>query len=196
MPAGVEVVVDEGFATIDFVDPKLRGPALDKLLKIGGPETIEPLTREKGAERKLYRVPEGNAREAGLLDDDGDVAAEVVHVAADGTETPLVPDADGFVTLVSDGTGGGDGLLPPVVNDDPNSVPLTPLGEANEPAAQGDNENLAPAAPAEFPEGEPTTDWKLAELKAYASTKGIDAHELRTKAEVLALINAPGDNPA
>ena len=114
MPAGVEVIVDEGFATIDFVDRKLRGPGVTKLLEVGGPETIEKLT---GGMRPVYRVPEGNAREAGLLDDGG-------------------------------------------------------------------------------PDGEPSTEWKLAQLKAYAADKGLDAHELRSKAEVLALINAPGDNPA
>lgn len=169
MPAGVEVVVDEGFATIDFVDRTLRGPGIAALLAVGGPETVETLTLE--GPRRVYRVPEGNAREAGLLDDGGEFVTDVYHVAADGTETPLVPDADGAVTLVSDGTGGGDGLLSPIDNAEP------------------------PAAP-QWPEGDPSDDWSLAELKAYAGNKGKDAHELRTKAKVLALINAPGDNHA
>ncbi|KAB7761183.1 hypothetical protein [Mycolicibacterium mucogenicum] len=161
MPAGVEVVVDEGFATIDFVDATLRGPGLAKLLEIGGPETIEPLTREKGAERKLYRVPEGNAREAGLLDAfDGPDVDEGTGVENHGTELP----ADGQLHDVS---------LPGV-------EPETPLAQVEQ----------------EFPEGEPSEDWHLAELKAYANSKGIDAHELRTKAKVLALINGQGDNPA
>lgn len=64
-PAGVEVVVADGFAIIDFTDPDQRGPALAKLIDIGGGESIEPLTRR--GPRKRYRVPEGNAREAGLL---------------------------------------------------------------------------------------------------------------------------------
>lgn len=68
MPEGVIATVDGGFATLDFVDTSLRGPALDKLLDIGGPGTIETLTRVKGSPRRQYRVPEGNAREAGLLD--------------------------------------------------------------------------------------------------------------------------------
>ncbi len=68
MPAGVEVVVKEGFATIDFVDGTLRGPGLAKLLEVGTPpEAIEKLTRE--GPRAVYVVPEGNAREAGLLDE-------------------------------------------------------------------------------------------------------------------------------
>ena len=66
MPQGITATVDAGFATLDFVDPALRGPALTRLLDIGGPESIETLTRR--GPRRLYRVPEGNAREAGLLD--------------------------------------------------------------------------------------------------------------------------------
>jgi hypothetical protein len=66
VPKGVEVVVENGFATIDFTDVSLRGPALQRLLEIGGPETIETLTRE--GPRRKYRVPVGNVTEAGLLD--------------------------------------------------------------------------------------------------------------------------------
>ncbi|OHU29027.1 hypothetical protein [Mycobacteroides chelonae] len=68
MPAGVNVVVEDGFATIDFVDGTLRGRGLAKLLEVGTPpEAIEKLTRE--GPRAVYIVPEGNAREAGLLDE-------------------------------------------------------------------------------------------------------------------------------
>lgn len=66
MPEGVVVTVDDGFATIDFVDRKRRGPGLRKLVELYGPEVIETLTRQ--GPRRLYRVPEGNAREAGLID--------------------------------------------------------------------------------------------------------------------------------
>lgn len=66
MPEGVEAYVDGGFATLEFSDLSQRGPALAKLAQIGGPESIETDTRS-GA-RFRYRVPEGNAREAGLLD--------------------------------------------------------------------------------------------------------------------------------
>jgi hypothetical protein len=65
MPKGVEVVVENGFATIDFVDAAKRGPALAKLHKIGGPASVETITRE--GPRRQYRVPEGNARAAGLM---------------------------------------------------------------------------------------------------------------------------------
>jgi len=66
MPAGVDVLVEDGFATIDFVDPSKRGPALAALLAVGGPDLIETMTRT--GPRTLFRVPEGNAREAGLID--------------------------------------------------------------------------------------------------------------------------------
>ncbi|WP_156298253.1 hypothetical protein [Mycobacterium paragordonae] len=66
MPQGITVTVDDGFATLDVVDPSLRGQALATLLKIGGPDSVETLTRR--GPRRLYRVPEGNAREAGLMD--------------------------------------------------------------------------------------------------------------------------------
>lgn len=66
MPKGVTVVVEDGFAELDFTDPALRGVALGKLIALGGPESIETDT---GGRRRTYRVPEGNAREVGLLDD-------------------------------------------------------------------------------------------------------------------------------
>ncbi|QNL30140.1 hypothetical protein SEA_MARIOKART_13 [Gordonia phage Mariokart] len=72
MPEGIIAEVDEGFATIDFVDRSLRGPGLAKLIEIGGGESIDTLTRS--GPRRQYRVPEGNAREAGLLDDPADAA--------------------------------------------------------------------------------------------------------------------------
>lgn len=67
MPEGIVATVDEGFVTLDFVDVALRGPVLKRLLDIGGPATIETITRR--GPRRQYRVPVGNAREAGLLDE-------------------------------------------------------------------------------------------------------------------------------
>ncbi len=66
MPAGVVVTVEDGFAELDFTDRALLAPALGRLIALGGPESIETDT---GGTRCTYRVPEGNAREAGLLDD-------------------------------------------------------------------------------------------------------------------------------
>lgn len=67
MPSGVETFVDgEGFAIVDFVDPTRRGPGLAKLIALGGPESVETITRD--GPRRKYRVPEGNASAAGLID--------------------------------------------------------------------------------------------------------------------------------
>lgn len=89
MPAGVEVLVADGFATIDFVDPKLRGQGLAALLENTPPEFIETLTRT--GPRRLYRVPEGNAREAGLVDK----ASQVDQL--DTPDTSSASDVSGFV---------------------------------------------------------------------------------------------------
>ncbi|MFA5711479.1 hypothetical protein [Mycolicibacterium sp.] len=80
MPAGVEVEVEDGFATIFFADRSKLGPGLAALLAIGGPETVESLTLP----RRRYRVPEGNARAAGLLDDPP-APAEPVATDHEGT---------------------------------------------------------------------------------------------------------------
>ncbi len=66
MPYGVNVIVEDGFATLEFTDPRLKATSLAVLLDIGGPETIGVDT---GGTRRTYIVPEGNAREAGLLDE-------------------------------------------------------------------------------------------------------------------------------
>lgn len=66
MPVGVEVDIDGDMATIAFIDPSLRGPALGRLLAAGGPASIETLTRE--GTRVRYRVPVRNASAAGLID--------------------------------------------------------------------------------------------------------------------------------
>lgn len=89
MTAGIEVAVRDGFAVIDFVDQSLRGPALAKLADIGGGASIEAFTR--GTPRKVYRVPEGNAREAGLLDDGTQVDA--LEPAADTGFAAALADA-------------------------------------------------------------------------------------------------------
>ena len=69
MPQGI-IATDEGdgFVTLDFVDKSLRGPALNKLVEIGGAETIETISRR--GPRRQYKVPRGNAEAAGLVDDD------------------------------------------------------------------------------------------------------------------------------
>lgn len=69
MAEGVIAEVVDGVATLEFSDPAKKGPALARLLEIGGPGSIQTLTRE--GPRRRYRVPEGNAAEAGLLDGGG-----------------------------------------------------------------------------------------------------------------------------
>jgi len=85
---GVAVAVADGLATIDFIDPGLRGPALARLIDIGGPLSVETLTRR--GPRRLCRVPEGNAREAGLLDDGTEVDA---HASGDSGFAAALADA-------------------------------------------------------------------------------------------------------
>jgi hypothetical protein len=66
MPKGVDVIVENGLATIDFVDKATRNAGLAALLANTPAELVEKLTRS--GPRATYRVPEGNARAAGLLD--------------------------------------------------------------------------------------------------------------------------------
>lgn len=63
MPAGVNVEVDGGYARISFPDASKKGPGLHALLRTGAPIDVRT-----GGRFKVYIVPEGNAREAGLLD--------------------------------------------------------------------------------------------------------------------------------
>ena len=66
MAEGILAEVEDGFARIQFLDSALAGPALTKLLELVGPGVIDVDTRS--GSRKIYIVPEGTAREAGLLD--------------------------------------------------------------------------------------------------------------------------------
>lgn len=67
MAEGIQVEIIDGFAHVQFLDREKAGPALDTLIKIGGPELIDIDTRSNS--RKTYIVPEGVAKDAGLLDD-------------------------------------------------------------------------------------------------------------------------------
>jgi hypothetical protein len=79
MAEGIEVEVRDGFAHIQFLDREKAGPAIAKLLELGGPELSDIDTRSNP--RKTYIVPEGTARDAGLLDD-----------SESGSETPAEPE--------------------------------------------------------------------------------------------------------
>lgn len=66
MPEGIAVFVDDsGYAEVEFLDPALKGPGLGRLLAVTPAEFVEKRT---SGLRPRYRVPEGNVREAGLLD--------------------------------------------------------------------------------------------------------------------------------
>jgi hypothetical protein len=64
MPQGIDTVVENGYAQISFLDISKKGPVLQKLVAMGSP--IQTDTSDR---RTAYRVPEGNARAAGLIDD-------------------------------------------------------------------------------------------------------------------------------
>lgn len=81
MPEGVAVEIDgDGNALVSFPDKSKQGPALAALIDTGAP--IEVRTH---GPRKAYRVPEGNLREAGLLDEP---LAAPSEQAVDVVETP------------------------------------------------------------------------------------------------------------
>ena len=96
MPQGIDVQVEDGFAIIDFVDRAKRGPALARLLEVGGPEFVEKLTRGYGP-RAVYRTPEGNARAAGLLDD-----SDAPYPDGDPSEDWTRPQLDAYAADVRD----------------------------------------------------------------------------------------------
>lgn len=97
MPEGI-IATDngDGFVVLDFVDKSLRGPALAQLVEIGGAASIETISRL--GPRRQYRVPLGNAEEAGLVDDGEtvervrsagyDTGAAAALVAADPNVNP------------------------------------------------------------------------------------------------------------
>ncbi|UJQ86539.1 hypothetical protein SEA_PENGUINLOVER67_17 [Mycobacterium phage PenguinLover67] len=119
MPEGILATVDDGFATIDFVDPSLRGPALAQLVELGGAESIETLTRS--GPRRQYRVPEGNAREVGLLDDSAEHPRGAVNFSAE--EAALEPEGGvrGAFTPGSAGTDTGAAAALKAANPNTNA---------------------------------------------------------------------------
>ncbi|AYD82011.1 hypothetical protein I5G60_gp16 [Mycobacterium phage Saguaro] len=138
MPQGIIATVDDGFATIDFVDPSLRGPALTRLVEIGGPETIETLTRV--GPRRQYRVPEGNAREAGLLDDEtGEHPRGAVQYSA---EDAALESEGGVRGAFTPGNAGTDtGAAAALAAADPNTNPGTDNANWHTPVAEHTSAN-------------------------------------------------------
>jgi hypothetical protein len=190
MPKGVETHVDNGFAVVDFFDPSLRGPALAKLLDIGGPSTIETITRE--GPRRKYRVPEGNAREAGLLDTpsvklaSGDTgAAEALSSASPFGARPDPQTVKGRAYVgqtPKEEVLGNTSVATTVVPGSGTKTPAVPPLHSDVIA------NVA-AATRPWPQGQPNADWKRSELDAYAKqVKGINTSKENSKADVVARI--------
>lgn len=129
MPQGIVATVDNGFATLDFVDTALRGPALVKLLEIGGPETIQTVSRR--GPRRQYIVPEGNAREAGLIDG----ASQARGLNVDGTPSEDATGGTGTTTTTIDVGAGDTGWATATENADPNDG--SSVTGADGPASKG-----------------------------------------------------------
>ena len=85
MPEGVYVEVDGPYARVSFPDPSKKGPGIAALLATGAPIEIDT-----SGQRAVYVVPEGNAREAGLVDyaKGGEVAAPADEPPAPEVVTP------------------------------------------------------------------------------------------------------------
>lgn len=164
MPAGIEVEIDGGFATLDFVNKALRGPALAKLIEEGGPHIVETITRE--GPRRKYRVPQGNAAAAGLIDG----STPVTPVKSAGQDS-------GSAARLKNAKATGPYPFPTSRNKWSTGDPST-TGEL--PGAQG----LAARGVAL-----PDETWKLDDLRTFARDNEIDIAGLTTKAAVLERIN-------
>ena len=78
MPAGIIATVDNGFATLDFIDGSKRGPALAAIIEEAG-NIVETITRD--GPRRKYRIPAQLAEDLGLID--GDEGPRVWSAGAD-----------------------------------------------------------------------------------------------------------------
>lgn len=164
MPAGIEVEVDNGFATLDFVDKSLRGPALAKLIEDGGGEIVETITRE--GPRRKYRVPLGNAEAAGLIDG----STQVDPIKSAGQDT------------------GAAAALKAAKSTGPFPFPTSRnKWSTGDPAATADL--LGGQALAIQGVELPDSTWKLDEMRAFAREQEIDTTGLTTKAATLERID-------
>lgn len=64
MPEGIEVSIEDGVATVEFLDRNLRGRGIGALLAAGGPASVTKVTLP----RLAYMVPASVAKDAGMLD--------------------------------------------------------------------------------------------------------------------------------
>lgn len=211
MPEGIAVEVVNGFATI-APDRANRAAVLNALLEYTPVELIEKLTRSGPVVQ--YRVPEGNAADAGLLDDYEDSARPINR--KDLRWAQALKDADpnegGGVwhhptevvknTIYSAGRDGDNAAFyGPLNPNKPESVipPAPPAGaaptsaEVQQLVKDYGSPSLMSVAPtsAPAPEGSPSLEWSRTALNDYAVNLGItDAASLPNKQAVLDAINA------
>jgi hypothetical protein len=121
MPQGVETFVDEGFASISVPDTELRAEVLGKILAHTPAALIEKDTRT--GRNVVYRIPEGNARAAGLID--GPTDANLGYKQDTGFSQDLV-DADPQVTDRGDSWGEYRTILPTVADTAYQAMPTAP----------------------------------------------------------------------
>jgi hypothetical protein len=118
MPTGVEVFIEDGFAEITVPDRKKRAEVLNAILEHTPVALVEKDTRK--GKYVIYRIPVGNAEEAGLVD--GAVEGVVPLKADTGMAQDLV-DADPRVS----GRGGQHGefrtITPSVVEHGYQAMP-------------------------------------------------------------------------
>ena len=152
MPKGIAVGVEDGAATIEFVDHTLRGVTLAELFK----HTPDPSVVVKTTRPLAYTVPVEVARAAGLLDEHRDEPADVVgeFVQPIGIETL---DADQLAVVV-DGAGvEHTGTLP------------TEGRSAEEPAPTETPAAEEPTQTPTYDDGLPDMDWSRPAINDFAA---------------------------
>jgi len=174
------------FGSILNVDDELAARIGSKWKPYDGEPDEQPT-----AERQTIEVPEGDPDESWSLQELKALAAEE-GVDIKGLRTK------GAILEAFDAVAAGD---------EPDEVPAADGAPAVAPVP-APVEVVAPPAPGEvvevvedvieLPEGDPDDTWSLQELKALAADEGIDIKGLRSKADIIAAINAvePGDEPA
>jgi hypothetical protein len=208
MPAGVEVFVEDGFATIDFTDRDKRAEGLSALLKNTPPGLVQTVSRT--GPRRQYRVPEGNAREAGLLDGDGDdadaQAAQPYPTDPDTGFAQALADADPYAeanpadwqqplpnvsdTAYGSGVGTVTGPLRPN-KATAGTVPPVPADAAELHAdLQARVHTATDAITNPPPEGDPSEDWTVDKLRAHARENDINLEGATRKDDILDKIRA------
>lgn len=216
MPAGVIATIDGAFATLEFTTKAAKDAGLAKLLEIGGPGSIQTITR-RGPRRK-YRVPTDNANEAELIDgdepetqwsagnDSGTAAALKAadpNVNAGGGEDWHTPydqhsSVNAYVSTVHEtGSSGiptthkpGSGFGGTGADETPTSATLI----ESLTALKAPEATTPPTTPPAWPAtGQPNDSWTRAQLDAFAAafTPTLDTTGLANKAAVVTAIGAP-----